>query len=163
MKTAVYPGSFDPVTLGHLDIIRRAVGIFDKVCVVVMVNSKKKPMFSPEERCDFLRRVVAKFPNVEVMYSDKLLADWVKEEVGDCVLVKGIRAVSDFESEFQQALINHKLNENLETVFLPTSEEHLYLSSSIVKEIGSLGGDISRFIPEEILEDIQKRLMGGKK
>ncbi len=161
MKTAVYPGSFDPITMGHLDIITRAAGIFDKVVVVVMVNSKKKPMFSLEERCEFIQRVVAHFPNVEVMSSDKLLADWVKT-IGDCVLVKGIRAISDFESEFQMALINRKLNPELETVFLPTSEEHLYLSSSVVKEIGSLGGDITSFIPAEILSDIEKRLTGGR-
>lgn len=161
MKTAVYPGSFDPITMGHLDIISRASGIFDRVVVVVMVNSKKTAMFSLEERCEYIRRAVARFSNVEVMLSDKLLADWVKT-IGDCVLVKGIRAISDFESEFQMALINRKLNPELETVFLPTSEEHLYLSSSVVKEIGSLGGDITPFIPAEILGDIEKRLTGGR-
>ena len=161
MKTAVYPGSFDPITMGHLDIIRRASGIFDRVVIVVMVNSKKSPMFSLGERCELIRRVVTKFSNVEVTSSDKLLADWVKT-LGDCVLVKGIRAISDFESEFQMALINRKINPELETVFLPTSEEHLYLSSSIVKEIGSLCGDITPFIPKEILEDIQNRLTGGR-
>ncbi len=161
MKTAVYPGSFDPITMGHLDIIERATGIFDRVVVVVMVNSKKTPMFSLEERCELIRRATKRFPNLEVMSSDKLLADWVKT-LGDCVLVKGIRAISDFESEFQMALLNRKLNPDLQTVFLPTSEEHQYLSSSIVKEIGSLGGDISPFVPREILGDIEKRLIGGR-
>ncbi len=161
MKTAVYPGSFDPITMGHLDIIERASKIFDKVVVVVMVNSKKCPMFSLDERCELIKRVAKRFENVEVMSSDKLLADWVKT-IGDCVLVKGIRAISDFESEFQMALLNRKLNPNLETVFLPTSEEHQYLSSSIVKEIGSLGGDISPFVPTEIFDDIEKRLIGGR-
>ncbi|MBQ2840644.1 MAG: pantetheine-phosphate adenylyltransferase [Oscillospiraceae bacterium] len=162
MKIAVYPGSFDPVTKGHLDIIERASGIFDKVVVVAMVNrKKKKPTFSLDERCAFLEKVTTSFSNVEIKSSDALLAEWVKS-VGDCVLLKGLRAVSDFESEFQQALINRKLNPKLETLFLPTSEEHLYLSSSVVKEISSLGGDISQFVPEEILEDVQKRLLGGE-
>ncbi|MBQ4543980.1 MAG: pantetheine-phosphate adenylyltransferase [Oscillospiraceae bacterium] len=162
MKIAVYPGSFDPVTKGHLDIIERASGIFDKVVVVAMVNrKKKKPTFSLDERCAFLEKVTTSFSNVEIKSSDALLAEWVKS-VGDCVLLKGLRAVSDFESEFQQALINRKLNPKLETLFLPTSEEHLYLSSSVVKEISSLGGDISQFVPEEILDDVQKRLIGGE-
>ena len=161
MKTAVYPGSFDPVTKGHLDIIERAAAIFDKVIVVAMVNAKKRPMFSLEERCAFLKRVTERFPNVGVMSSDALLAEWVKS-VGDGVLVKGLRAVRDFESEFQMALINRKINPGLETLFLPTSEEHLYLSSSVVKEIGTLGGDISPFVPGEILEDVEKRLERGE-
>lgn len=161
MKTAVCPGSFDPVTKGHLDIIERAAAIFDKVIVVAMVNAKKRPTFSLEERCDLLARVTRCFPNVEIMTSDALLAEWVKE-VGDCVLVKGLRAVSDFESEFQMALINRKINPELETLFLPTSEEHLYLSSSVVKEVCALGGDISPFVPAEILEDVKKRLMRGE-
>ncbi|MBQ9986306.1 MAG: pantetheine-phosphate adenylyltransferase [Oscillospiraceae bacterium] len=161
MKIAVYPGSFDPVTKGHLDIIERAAAIFDKVVVVAMVNAKKRPMFSLEERCVFLNRVTERFENVGVMSSDALLAEWVKS-VGDCVLVKGLRAVSDFESEFQMALINRKINPGLETLFLPTSEEHLYLSSSVVKEIGMLGGDISPFVPCEILEDVEKRLVRGE-
>ena len=161
MKTAVYPGSFDPVTKGHLDIIERAAAIFDKVIVVAMVNAKKRPMFSLEERCAFLKRVTERFPNVGVMSSDALLAEWVKS-VGDGVLVKGLRAVRDFESEFQMARINRKINPGLETLFLPTSEEHLYLSSSVVKEIGTLGGDISPFVPGEILEDVEKRLERGE-
>ena len=159
MKIAVCPGSFDPVTNGHLDIIERASKIFDKVVVAVMVNSKKKPTFSLEERCQLLTRVTADLPNVEVMSSDALLSEWVNS-IGDCVLVKGLRAVSDFESEFQMALINRKLNPKLETLFLPTSEEHLYLSSSIVKEICSLNGDISPFVPQSVLEYVQKRLKG---
>lgn len=161
MKIAVYPGSFDPVTKGHLDIIERASTIFDRVVVVAMVNRKKKPTFSLEERCDFLRRVTEGASNVEITSSDALLAEWVKS-VGECVLIKGLRAVSDFESEFQMALINRKINPKLETLFLPTSEENLYLSSSVVKEISSLGGDISPFVPSEIVEDVQKRLLRGE-
>ena len=161
MKIAVYPGSFDPVTKGHLDIIERASAIFDRVVVVAMVNSKKKPAFSLEERCAFLEKCTKRFKNVEIRSSDALLAEWVNG-VGDCVLIKGLRAVSDFEAEFQMALINRKLNPKLETLFLPTSEEHLYLSSSIVKEICSLGGDISSFVDEEILEDVKNRFMRGE-
>ena len=161
MKIAVYPGSFDPVTKGHLDIIERAASIFDKVIVVAMVNAKKRPTFTLEERCAFLKRVTADFANVEIASSDALLAEWVKS-VGDCVLIKGLRAVSDFESEFQMALINRKINPKLETLFLPTSEENLYLSSSVVKEICSLGGDISPFVPETILDDVTKRLLRGE-
>ncbi len=161
MKIAVYPGSFDPVTKGHLDIISRAAAIFDKVVVVTMVNRKKRPTFTLEERCDFLHRCTSAYDNVEVAASDTLLAEWVNS-IGDCVLVKGLRAVSDFESEFQMALINRKINPNLETLFLPTSEEHLYLSSSVVKEICSLGGDISPFVCDEILEDVKNRLLKGE-
>lgn len=161
MKIAVYPGSFDPVTKGHLDIIERASTIFDRVVVVAMVNRKKKPTFSLDERCDFLHRVTDGIPNVEITSSDALLAEWVKS-VGECVLIKGLRAVSDFESEFQMALINRKINPKLETLFLPTSEENLYLSSSVVKEICSLGGDISRFVPSEIVDDVKKRLLRGE-
>lgn len=161
MKIAVYPGSFDPVTKGHLDIIERASTIFDRVVVVAMVNRKKNPTFSLEERCDFLHRVTEGISNVEITSSDALLAEWVKS-VGECVLIKGLRAVSDFESEFQMALINRKINPKLETLFLPTSEENLYLSSSVVKEICSLGGDISQFVPSEIVDDVKKRLLRGE-
>lgn len=161
MKIAVYPGSFDPVTKGHLDVIVRASAVFDRVVVVAMVNAKKKPTFSLDERCGFLKRATAELSNVEITSSDALLAEWVKS-VGDCVLIKGLRAVSDFESEFQMALINRKINPNLETLFLPTSEEHLYLSSSVVKEICSLGGDISPFVPDVILGDVQKKFLKGE-
>jgi len=162
MKLGICPGSFDPVTLGHLDIIRRAAAIFDKVVVVVMVNAKKTKtcLFSPEERVELIRRAVADIPNVSVEYSGKLLAQLAQEK-GECVIVKGLRAVSDFESEFQMALINRRLNKELETVFLPTAEEHLYLSSSLVKEVCSLGGDISGFVPREILQDVQNKIAGG--
>ncbi|MBE6916257.1 MAG: pantetheine-phosphate adenylyltransferase [Ruminococcaceae bacterium] len=160
MKTAICPGSFDPITLGHLDIIRRAAEIFPHVIVAVMVNSKKTGLFSVEERVELIRRVVQDFPNVTVESSTALLAQWA-EEKGDCVLVKGLRAISDFESEFQMALINRKLNPKLETVFLPTSDEYLYLSSSIVREVCSLGGDITDFVPKEILPDVKQKLARG--
>lgn len=160
MITGICPGSFDPITLGHLDIISRSSKIFDKIIVVVMINPKKKCMFSVEERVSFIERCVKDIPNVTVTYSGELLAELTKK-IGNCVVIKGLRVISDFESEFQMALINRKLNPKLETVFLPTSEEYLYLSSSLVKEVGTLNGDISNFVPREVLEDIKLRLNKG--
>lgn len=156
MTTAIYPGSFDPITLGHLNIIRRASRIFDKVVVCVMVNSSKTPMFTLEERVELIERVVKRLKNVEVHASDMLLAKYAKQYEG-AVLVKGLRAVSDFESEFQMALINRKMNRNLDTVFLPSSEKYTYLSSSVVKEMAKYGSDLKEFVPVEILEDVIDR------
>ena len=157
MKIAIYPGSFDPVTSGHLNIIRRAANIFDKLIVCVMVNSGKKPMFTQEERVDMIRRVTADIPNVEVDCSDGLLAEYAKEK-GSCVIVKGLRAGSDFENEFQMALINHKINPNLDTMFLTAEHQHMYLSSSVVKELGGFDVDLSDFLPEQIIPDFKKRI-----
>jgi len=156
MTTAIYPGSFDPITLGHLNIIRRASKIFDKVVVCVMVNSAKQPMFSREERVDLIRRVVKRLPNVTVDTSDILLADYAKQYEG-AVLLKGLRAMSDFESEFQLALINKTMNPNLDTVFLTSSEKYTYISSSVVKEIARYGSDLSKLVPREILADVIER------
>lgn len=156
MSTAIYPGSFDPITLGHLNIIRRASKIFDKVVVCVMVNSSKSPMFSLEERMELIERVVSRFPNVEVDTSSILLAEYVKRYEG-AVLVKGLRAVSDFESEFQMAIINKKLNPELETVFLTSSEKYTYISSSVVKEMAKYGADLRELVPAEILSDVIER------
>ena len=156
MTTAIYPGSFDPITLGHLNIIRRASKIFDKVVVCVMVNSAKTPMFSREERVELIERVVKRLPNVTVDTSDILLADYAKRYEG-AVLVKGLRAVSDFESEFQLALINKTMNPNLDTVFLTSSEKYTYISSSVVKEIARYGSDLSKLVPREILQDVIER------
>lgn len=156
MSTAIYPGSFDPITLGHLNIIRRASKIFDKVVVCVMVNSSKNPMFSLEERMELIERVVKRFPNVEVDTSNILLAEYVKRYEG-AVLVKGLRAVSDFESEFQMAIINKKLNPDLETVFLTSSEKYTYISSSVVKEMAKYGADLTELVPTEILDDVIER------
>ena len=132
MKIAIYPGSFDPVTSGHLNIIQRAARIFDKVIVCVMVNSGKNPMFSREERVELIRRVTADIPNVEVDSSTELLADYARRK-GSCVIVKGLRASSDFENEFQMAMINHKINSELDTMFLTAESQYMYLSSSTVK------------------------------
>ena len=157
MKIAIYPGSFDPVTSGHLNIIRRAASIFDKLIVCVMVNAGKKPMFSQEERVELIRRVTAELPNVEVDCSDELLAEYAKRK-GGCVIVKGLRAGSDFENEFQMALINHKINPDLDTMFLTAESQYMYLSSSTVKELGSYGVDLSDFLPPEIIPDFQERI-----
>ena len=157
MKVAIYPGSFDPVTSGHLNIIRRAANIFDRLIVCVMINAGKNPMFTLEERVDMIRRVTADIPNVEVDSSNELLADYARRK-GSCVIVKGLRAGSDFENEFQMALINHKINPELDTMFLTAESQYMYLSSSTVKELGSYGVDLSDFLPEEIIPDFQERI-----
>lgn len=156
MTTAIYPGSFDPITLGHLNIIRRASKIFDKVVVCVMVNSAKKPMFSREERVELIERTVKRLSNVTVDTSDVLLAEYAKRYEHP-VLIKGLRAVSDFEKEAQLALINNKMNSNLDTVFLTSSEKYTYISSSVVKEMARYGSDLSKFVPREIMEDVIER------
>ena len=157
MKIAIYPGSFDPVTSGHLNIIRRAASIFDKLIVCVMVNAGKNPMFTLEERVELIQRVTGDIPNVEVDCSSELLANYAKRR-GGCVIVKGLRAGSDFENEFQMALINHKINPELDTMFLTAESQYMYLSSSTVKELGSYGVDLSDFLPEEIISDFQKKI-----
>ncbi len=156
---AVCPGSFDPITVGHIDIIKRAAGMFDRVIVVVMVNAKKQYSFTPEERVELIRAATADIKNIEVDYSDGLLAEYAKEK-GASVIVKGLRAMSDFEYEFQMALANKKLNPDVETVFLTTAAENMYLSSSMVKQIASMGGDVAGFVPEQIRKDITSRLYG---
>jgi pantetheine-phosphate adenylyltransferase len=160
MKSAIYPGSFDPVTNGHLNIIRRAAGIFDRLVVCVMVNGAKHPMFTPEERVALLHRVTKDLPNVEIEHSDELLADYAKRK--QCgVVVKGLRAVSDFEHEFQMALINHQLNPELDTMFLTSEHQFMFLSSSIVKELGNYElkhGELERFLPPEIIPDFLARM-----
>lgn len=161
MKTVICPGSFDPVTNGHLDIISRSSKLFDKVIVVVMKNPAKTNFcFSPEERAELIRHCTKDLPNVEVDINEGLLAEYAKEKNAVAV-VKGLRAVSDFEYEFQQAQMNKKLNSELETVFINTRVENLYLSSSVVKQICELGGDISDFVPEAIRDIIVKRIRRG--
>jgi len=154
--TAIYPGSFDPVTNGHLDIIKRSSKMFDKVIVVVARNySKPNICFSDARRVEFLRRSTAGIKNVEIDVSGGLTAEYAKRH--DAVaIVKGLRAVSDFDTEFQQALMNKKLNPELETVFITASAEYMFLSSSLVKQLCELGGDITEFVPKEIYEDVVK-------
>lgn len=162
MQTKVIcPGSFDPVTLGHIDIITRASKMFDRVVVGVLNNLAKTPMFSTEERIDLLRQATENLDNVEIVGFDGLLADYAREQ-GITAIVKGLRAVSDFEYEFQQALTNKKLNPELETVFLTSNSDFMYLSSSMVKQVAFLGGDISSFVPECVHDEIIKRLRNGK-
>ena len=165
MKQAIYPGSFDPVTVGHLNIIRRAAEIFDRLTVCVMVNAGKNPMFTQQERVEFIRRVTRDLPNVEVESSGELLAEYARKK-GSCVIVKGLRAGSDFENEFQMAMINHKINPDLDTMFLTAEHQYTYLSSSMVKELGHYGVDLADFLPGEIIPDFQERIQktyqGGK-
>ena len=153
MTTALIPGSFDPITLGHLNIVRRAAGIFDRVVVCVMKNSAKSYMFTIDERVELVKKVVARFPNVQVDTTDMLLAEYAKRHEG-AVIVKGLRAVSDFDYEFQIALINKKMNPDLDTLFLTASEKYTFLSSTVVKEMAAYGADLSEFAPAEIIDDI---------
>lgn len=156
MRIGVCPGSFDPVTLGHMDIITRACKIFDKIIVAVPVNPEKHSSFTVEERMEMLRTVTVGM-NVEVDCVCGLLADYAREK-GATAIVKGLRAISDFEYEFQMALTNKKLNPEVETMFLPTSIEHMFLSSSMVKQVAGFDGDISHFVPKCLQERITERL-----
>ena len=163
MKIAIYPGSFDPITLGHLNIIKRGARCFDKFIVAVMVNAEKRNsgLFTPEERVELIRKTVEGLPNVEVEYSSKLVAEFAKEK-GACTLVKGLRAVSDYEYELQMAMINSKLNPRLDTMFLPSSDKYTYLSSSVVKEMAWYGADLSDFVPREIIGDVEEKIKKQK-
>lgn len=156
MKIAIYPGSFDPITLGHLNIIKRAALCFDKLIVCVMVNSQKNGLFTPEERVELIRRVVSQLPNVEVDASSILLAEYAKQRRAR-VIVKGLRAVSDFEAEVQMSVINRKLNPNVDTMLLPSHEKYTYLSSTVVKEMVRYGVELSDFLPREIIQDVKKK------
>lgn len=159
MKIAVYPGSFDPVTKGHLDIVERASKLFDHVIVTVMFNQSKSPMFTPDERVALLEKTTSHLPNVSVDKHMGLLIDYLKTKDAK-IMVKGLRAISDFESEFQMASVNQKLCKDIETVFIMTRTEFMYLSSSIVKEVASFKGDISDFVTEEVKEAIFKKIGG---
>ena len=157
MITAVYPGSFDPATYGHLDVIRRASVSFDRVIVGVLNNSAKTPLFSVEERVKMLEDVTSYLPNVEVRAFGGLLVDFVHRCQAD-VIVRGLRAITDFEYELQMAQTNHKLEPSVETVFLTTSLEYSYLSSTIVKEVAFYHGDISKFVPDVVRERIREKM-----
>lgn len=166
MKIAIYPGSFDPITSGHLNIIERAAKIFDRLIVCVMVNGGKSPMFTQRERVDMIKSVTDHIPNVDVDSSEELLADYAKKK-GSCVIVKGLRAGSDFENEFQMALINHKINPGLDTMFLTSEHQYMYLSSSTVKELGAYDVDLSDFLPAQIIPVFKQRIadirLGGER
>ncbi len=157
MRIAICPGSFDPVTLGHLDIIKRASEMFDEVIVAVLVNPLKNPVFTIDERKRLLKKVLTDINNVKIIGLDGLLVDYAKQYNAKFI-VKGLRAVSDFEYEFQMALTNKKLYPDIETVFLVASEENMCLSSSVVKQVAYFGGDISGFVPKCILNDVKNKL-----
>ena len=160
MRRAIYPGSFDPVTLGHLDVIKRAAAIFDELIVCVSVNSAKdRGLFSPEERVELLQMVTDDLPNVKVDCFRGLVADYARQNRSR-VLVKGLRAVSDYESEIQMAMINSKLYPKLDTVFLYTRPKYAYLSSTVVKEMARYGADLSDFVPRQIIALVQAKVTG---
>lgn len=157
MKIAIYPGSFDPVTSGHLNIIRRASKIFDKLIVCVMVNAGKNPMFTFEERVELIRKATEGIENVEVDHSDILLAEYARSK--NCnVIVKGLRAGSDFENEFQMAIINRKIYPDLDTMFLTAEPQFMYMSSSMVKELAAYRVDLSDVLPEQIIPYVENKI-----
>lgn len=156
MHIAVYPGSFDPCTNGHLDIITRAAGMFEKVIVAVLINEKKHPVFTLEERVEMLKNVTKHIPNVEIISFSGLLAEFMRTN-GYSIIVKGLRAVSDFEYEFQMALTNRALYDKIETVFIPCSAEFMFLSSSVVKEVAKYNGDLDALVPLELVPHIKRR------
>lgn len=157
MKTAIYPGSFDPVHNGHIDVIERASKLCDRIIVAVAVNSAKSGLFSMEERVELIRLAVPDVEGLEVTSFDGLLVDFARREKADAV-IRGLRAVSDFEYEFQMALMNRSLDENLETIFMVPSQESIYLSSRIVKEVANLGGNIDRFVPPVVRDALAKKI-----
>ena len=157
LKIAIYPGSFDPVTCGHLDIIKRSAKVFDKVIIAVLNNTSKHPLFTVEERMAFLKRCVVDIPNCEIDSFGGLLMDYAKQKDATTV-IRGLRAVSDFEYEFQMALLNKQLNPEIETMFMITNINCLYISSSVVKEICQYGGDAKGLIPEEIINDVKYKI-----
>ena len=163
MSIAICPGSFDPITLGHLNILRRTARLFDRVVVLVMYNpTKKSPMFSIDERVKMVRRVVKPLHNVEVDTYSGLLAEYTKR-FDHAIIVKGLRATTDFEYEFQMAQVNKMINPNLETMFLTASEKYTFLSSSAVRDLAGFGADLSKFVPREIIDDVIARAQGGKR
>lgn len=156
MKTAIYPGTFDPITFGHLDIIERASGMFDKVIVMVARNSAKQPLFNTDERMKMIKEAVKKIKSVTVESYDGLLVDFARKKKATAI-VRGLRAISDFEYEFQMALMNRKLANEITTVFLMPHEKYTYLNSSIVREIARMGGDVSGFVPVSVKQAFGKK------
>jgi pantetheine-phosphate adenylyltransferase len=157
MRVAIYPGSFDPVTNGHLDVIQRAVKLFDRIIVAIANNESKSPLFTLAERRSLVAHSVRNIPNVEADTFDGLLVDYVEQQAG-CAILRGLRAVSDFEFEFQLALMNRKLNERVETIFMMPKDTYTFISSRIVKEIARLGGDVSSFVPSHVREALITKL-----
>ncbi len=162
MRTAIYPGSFDPMTNGHLDVVQRAAKLFDRVVVAVAKNEGKHPLFTLEQRVGLVKQAVAHLPNVEADSFDRLLVDYVVGKQARTI-VRGLRAVSDFEFEFQLALMNRKLNENIETIFMMPKDTYTFLSSRIVKEIARLGGDVGGFVPAHVQAALTENFSSLKK
>lgn len=156
MRIGIYPGSFDPITFGHLDIILRSSKLVDKLIIGVLINSAKNPIFSSEERVEMIKLVTKDIPNVEVESFEGLLVDYADLKQAD-VIVRGLRAITDFEYELQIAQTNHKINSNIDTIFLTTSVEFAYLSSSVVREIAKYGGDIHKFVPDIVADKIYEK------
>ena len=161
MRTAIYPGSFDPLTNGHLDVVQRAAKLFDRVIVAVAKNEDKHPLFTLDERLDLVKQAVRQMPAVEADTFDGLLIDYVLRRKAQAI-VRGLRAVSDFEFEFQLALMNRKLNDNIETIFMMPKDTYTFLSSRIVKEIARLRGDVSAFVPAHVEAALRKKLKAKK-
>ena len=157
MVKAVYPGTFDPVTNGHIDIIRRAANVVDSLVIVVSVNSGKNPVFSMEERMDIIREVVKDIPNVSVIKSEELTVSCAKE-LAASIIIRGLRAVTDYENEMQLAQTNRYLDENIETMFMATSKEYSFLSSTVVKELAYYGADISALVPEVVEQRLKEKI-----
>ena len=157
MQTAIYPGSFDPITNGHLDLVRRAAKLFDRVIVAVAANESKNPLFTLKERVDMVRRAIKPLPNTEARSFEGLLVNYAVKE-GSHTVIRGLRAVSDFEFEFQLALMNRKLDERIETIFMTPKETYTFLSSRIVKEIALLGGNVSPFVPDHVRKALASKL-----
>lgn len=161
MKIAVYPGSFDPITLGHLDVIKRGAKVFDKVIVGVLVNVNKNGLFDIEERVELIKKATKDIPNVEVLSFNGLLIDFIKQ-CNATVILKGLRALSDFEYEFQMALMNNKLDSNIETLFMMTSAQYSYLSSSAIKQVARFNGNLKGLVPDEVIPDIVEKINSRK-
>ncbi len=157
MLRAIYPGTFDPVTYGHLDIINRTSKIVDELVIGVLMNKAKMPLFSVEERVKMLEEVTGSLPNVRIVPFDGLLIDFARKMEAN-IVVRGLRAITDFEYELQMAQTNHKLDQNVETMFLTTSLKYSYLSSTIVKEVAAFGGDIAQFVPEAVIDRIKEKM-----
>jgi len=155
-KIALYPGTFDPITNGHIDLVQRAANLFEEVIVSIASSKKKKPLFTLEERIDLAQKVLADCPNVTVKGFDILLVDFAKQEKAE-VLIRGLRAISDFEYEFQLASMNRQLDHELESMFLTPAEEYAYISSSLVREIAKLGGDVSKFVSPAVANALSKK------
>jgi len=153
---AVYAGTFDPITFGHIDLIERAANIFDQIIVAVAANSNKKPLFSLEERVSMTREVLSEYPNVRVLGFDTLLLDFAKQHKAN-VILRGLRTVTDFDYEFQLASMNRHLNHDIESIFLMPAENFMYISSSLVREVALLGGDVTGLVPEVIVQALQKK------